>query len=109
LFEKSKKNKLIDGDLINKIKKILGTIESIKERLTQKVGSEEINKILKRVNETPVDGKQSLKDILKRPGVNISILNDYITPNTNNKKINKSIMEEVLIEVESKSVVMRDN
>jgi tRNA uridine 5-carboxymethylaminomethyl modification enzyme len=101
LFEKSKNNRLIDMGLINKIKEILDTIESINERLTQKVGGEEINKILERVNETTVDGKQSLKTILKRPGVNINILNDFITSNTNNKKINKSTMEEVLIEVEA--------
>ena len=101
LFEKSKNNRLIDMGLINKIKEILNTIESINKNLTQKVGGEEINKILKRVNETPIDGKQSLKAILKRPGVNINILNDFITSNTNNKKVNKSIIEEVLIEVEA--------
>ena len=101
LFEKSKNNRLIDMGLINKIKEILDTIESINENLTQKVSGEEINKILKRVNETPIDDKQSLKAILKRPGVNINILNDFITSNTNNKKVNKSIMEEVLIEVEA--------
>ena len=51
LFEKSKKNSLIDRDLISKIKEILDSIESIKETLAQKVESKEINNILKKVNE----------------------------------------------------------
>ena len=77
LFEKSKKNSLIDRDLISKIKEILDSIESIKETLAQKVESKEINNILKKVNESPVKNKQALNSILKRPGVSINILNNY--------------------------------
>ena len=101
LFEKSKKNSLIDRDLISKIKEILDSIESIKETLTQKVESKEINNILKKVNEAPVKNKQALNSILKRPGVSINILNKYINTNTTSKNIDKSILEEVLIEVEA--------
>ena len=101
LFEKSKKNSLIDRDLISKIKEILDSIESIKETLAQKVESKEINNILKKVNESPVKNKQALSSILKRPGVSINILNNYITTDTTSKNIDKSILEEVLIEVEA--------
>ena len=101
LFEKSKNNNLIGKGLKNKIEEILNTVKSIKTSLNQTIDRHEINKILEKVNEAPVKTKQKLVTILKRPGVSIDVLYNYIKINRKKLKIDKNIHSEVLIEVEA--------
>ena len=53
------------------------------------------------MNEAPVKTKQKLVTILKRPGVSIDVLYNYIKINRKKLKIDKNIHSEVLIEVEA--------
>ena len=101
LIKKSVSLGLIDRDLELKTKRVLKAIDLIKKELKTKLETVVANKLLKKVNESPIKEKQSMENILKRPNMGIGVLSDYINIQQIKKTVNGGVYEEIMIEVEA--------
>jgi len=101
LINKSIKNELIDKELRVKINEILKTIETVKKNINKNVDIQTANKILKSSKEKTIKFKQTLKKLLKRPGVGIGTIIKNSEVVLRGIEINTETLEEVLIEIEA--------
>ena len=101
LIKKSVSLGLIDRDLELKTKRVLKAIDLIKKELKTKLETVVANKLLKKVNESPIKEKQSMENILKRPNMGIDVLSDYINTQQIKNTVNGGVYEEIMIEVEA--------
>ena len=102
LIDKSTKHKLLSKKEVDNINSVLHLIGEYELALESKATPEEINAVLKTVNESKISSTKPYKEILKRPNVSIDIINNYINKNLKTNKVNKAFINEVLIEVEAR-------
>ena len=96
LTEYGRKIGLIDDEKYNIYKNMLKEINELNEYLnnTYLTPHKEVNEFLSKINSSPIYGKISLKELIKRPEVEIFDLLDFV-----GKEYNKKIADMVQIEI----------
>ena len=101
LVKKSIEKKLIDNDLVTRINKILNLIEEMKTNLNLNVETKTANQILRESKEGPIQNKQKISSLLKRPGVTVKTIQKHLDIVPENTINNEGIIKEALIELEA--------
>tara|TARA_Y100001970_G_scaffold75120_1_gene95204 strand:- start:1478 stop:3355 length:1878 start_codon:yes stop_codon:yes gene_type:complete len=92
---------LVSKKTAQTIKNILTTQESVVSELKNKIEPDEINKLLIKKGEAPIQNNTSLHDLLKRPRVTVGDLEGFFVDKIKPKKDVKPFFDEILVEVES--------
>ena len=101
MIKKSIEKKLIDNDLVARINKILNLIEEMKTNLNLNVETKTANQILRESKEGPIQNKQKISSLLKRPGVTVKTIQKHLDIVPENTINNEGIIKEALIELEA--------
>ncbi len=91
----------VSENTASKSKEVIACIEQIKDKLKEKISSNEANIVLRQKKEKTIEAKSSLENILKRPNVVISDLKKHLDTDQIQERVNSGVYEEIMIEVEA--------
>lgn len=101
LAEKAKQHGLIDDEFYDFLYKKIQTTEQLVENLNKSVRPGEINETLLDTDGTVIKHSQPARQILKRPGIELSHLPERFTENLDYFNFDKHIIDEIHAEAET--------
>ena len=101
LAEKAKHYDLIDDVFYDFLFNKIQTTEQLVENLNNSVKPDEVNEILSDIDGTVIKHSQPARQILKRPGIELSHLPERFTENIDYSNFDKHIIDEIYTEAET--------
>lgn len=101
LSEKAKQYGLIDNKFYDFLSRKIHTTERLVKNLSNSVTPDEVNEILTNIDGTTIKHSQSARQILKRPGIELSHLPERFTKNIDSSNFDKHIIDEIHMEAET--------
>lgn len=101
LSEKAKQYGLIDNKFYDFLSRKIHTTERLVKNLSNSVTPDEVNEILTNIDGTTIKHSQPARQILKRPGIELSHLPERFTKGLDYNNFDKHIISEIRMEAET--------